>query len=712
MKRTWKKVLAWTLAISVVLPGGIGTVGAQETTSFQKVSGWNETLYAEWEDSNAVNARIRYRLSGDGEYQELEEEYGILVRQTKESLGRVDIPGLKPGKYDIQVETSEGVCYERTEIPVYAYDRSGYAHYNYTEGIGAYEDDGTLKENAIVLHVTNENKDTVTIPGYESYGTGIGYLLNGNSELMEKLASDGHALSVRFVGQVEAPEGLTAHNSTENGGAVGDNGNMAVIKRSKNVTLEGIGADAVIEGWGFCFFVGEGYANYESYEVRNLTFRNYPEDALGFQGAMSDGELTAPIERVWVHNNTFYSGYCAEPAEEDKADGDGSCDFKRGQYYTMAYNHYSGCHKTNLLGGGDSNLQYHITFHHNFYEDCSSRSPLGRQGNIHIYNSYFKGNTSTTVDARADAIIFSEANYYEACKNPVKVDAEGTTVKSYQDVFENCTKTNAATVVASRDEEVTGNNKYLGFDTDATVFYYDSANQCSEVAYLTDADQAKEDCLKFSGVMKETEDGSAPAPELTPATTPGESGSPVPEESAGVTPETTASALPTQPAGERPGETVSPLPEATVSTSPSAVATGSAMPEKTFRPGLGYRDIETEGGLHLLEKIEVTVPKQYQKGDRIKAGKLIYKVTKVNKNRKGKVKVLKPAKKNLKKIKIPAKIKKGKQTFQVTGIGKKAFSGYKKLKKIYLPSKKMYRYVKSKRKTIALPKKCKIYLKK
>lgn len=161
-----------------------------------------------------------------------------------------------------------------------------------------------------------------------------------------------------------------------------------------------------------------------------------------------------------------------------------------------------------------------------------------------------------------------------------------------------------------------------------------------------------------------------------------------------------------------PLQTASQMPEAAISASPSAVATASALPQQTHFYGLGYRDVPTGGGLQLIETIEISAPKQYQKGDKIKAGKLIYKVTTINKNGNGKVKVVKACKKNYKKIKIPAKIKKGQQTFQVTGIAKKAFSGCKKLSKMYLQSKKMKRYVKSKRKTIALPKKCKIYLKK
>lgn len=43
-----------------------------------------------------------------------------------------------------------------------AYDRSGYAHFNYTSGVGAYNDDGTPKANAQIIYVTEATKNTVT----------------------------------------------------------------------------------------------------------------------------------------------------------------------------------------------------------------------------------------------------------------------------------------------------------------------------------------------------------------------------------------------------------------------------------------------------------------------------------------------------------------------------------------------------------------------
>ena len=473
-----------------------------QVTGSASVGGWFETIFVEWTDSDAKSAKVFYKKSEESDYVELYDTE--LIRQINNETGRVDIVGLSAGEYDIRVETTGGEVYTQNNIKVLSYDRSGYAHFKYNLGVGAYNDDGTLKDNAIVLYVTDNNKNSVQIPGYESYATGIGNILNGNGNsepLFSQLASDNRPLAIRFIGNVGAPEGLTGYNSTENGGTEGDNGNMAIVRNAKNITLEGIGTDATIDGWGVSFFVKEGYENKESYEVRNLTFTKAPEDELGFQGAMSGDSLTAPIERVWVHHNSFYPGYCANPAESDKAEGDGSCDFKRGQYLTLAYNYYEGCHKTNLFGASDSNLQFHITMHHNYYKDCASRMPLVRQSNVHIYNNYFVGSTSKTVDARANAFVFSEANYYEACKNPILTKSDAV-VKSFNDVFDNCKNDNNANITDNRNSSLNSGSTYANFDTNSDVFYYDSSNNVSEVYYMTDAAAAKEDCIALSGVMK------------------------------------------------------------------------------------------------------------------------------------------------------------------------------------------------------------------
>ena len=534
MRKCFKKALSGILATAMLFSSVAIAPVTVQAAGFTTVGGWNESLYAEWTDSNPDSSvvKVGYKLSTDNTYTYLSgDDLTYLVRPASTSgAGRVDIPGLKAGRYDLTVTDSTGATFTRTGIKVYANDRSGYAHWNNTEGIGGYKNDGTPRDNAIIIYVTDENKDTVEIPGYEgttwNYASsstgetwtrtseGIGNILNNNMKFIQQVTiTDNHPLIIRFIGTINPPKNLTPHAAKDLalGGSTSDNGNLAITKYGRNITLEGIGSDAFIDGWGFTFSqtaTCPAEAG-KSFEVSNLTFQNYPEDALGFQG---DDGITAPIERVWVHNNTFYPGYCANPTESDKAEGDGSCDFKRGKYYTMAYNHYINCHKTNLLGSGTSDDQWYMTLHHNWYENVGSRQPLEANGNVHIYSTYFQGATSTTVDARGSNASFLEENYYEDCKNYYKSRNNTCVAKSYNEIINGGSIGSISgkrTVVSSRTEAAIPSNGYnfpngdamTNFDTNPNHFYYDSVNKKSDVAVLTPAAEVPAYVTTYAGPL-------------------------------------------------------------------------------------------------------------------------------------------------------------------------------------------------------------------
>ncbi len=473
---------------------------------------------------------------------------------------RVDIVGLSAETYSVRIK--DGGSTYAVDITVLAYDRSGYAHFNYTEGVGAYNDDGTLKAGALVIYLTESNKNDISDSAYvngekvdiksffDSSATcySIGYFLNtcmyssqSYNVGIKKACDQYGAVDIRVIGTVNAEdkndctksliEGLTqfVYSSVEkedgydknkvsaesNGGSPGDNGRMARMVNAHDLTIEGIGEDACLWGWGVHFMSYETGATTKtgtSFEVRNLTFQNYAEDAIGMEGQQSNDEITASVERCWVHNNTFYSGYCAISADEednDKLDGDGSCDFKRGQYFTLSYNYFENCHKTNLFGANATCLQYNITMHHNWWNGCKARMPLVRSANVHYYNNYIKDASDTALSVRSGAYVFSEGNYFEGCNNVNYYSGTETlgVTKSYNDVYNTYKGSNFASIVTSRTETVQnscsyGNTDYSSFDTDPTLFYYDEANKCSDVELLTSAEQAKTDCMNLSGANK------------------------------------------------------------------------------------------------------------------------------------------------------------------------------------------------------------------
>ena len=533
MKKTFKRVVSTALAVSMLFTSAVTKTAF--AADFSAVGGWYETIYAELNADASSITSVSYSGPTSGTLSDY--DMANLVRSNGSGKTRIDIPGLAAGDYTLTVK-SGGTTYTGSNIKVYKNDRSGYAHTDAKKesinGIGAYKDDGTLKDNAVVLYVTEANKNTLTIDNCSKITKspkGIGNILNyksddangttggGKDDVLKILAENNIPLVVRVVGTVKAGDdntrsdsvtninGLTAYNSTGNGGTVKDNGMIARMFNAQNVTVEGIGTDAVIDGWGFQVISGTARPA-KSVEFRNLTFKNTPEDAIGLEGTVSKSKNPqskewlessgSPIKFCWVHNCTFEHGYCKNPAESDKAEGDGSLDFKRGYGFTQDYNHYIENHKTNLIGSSSDSIQYDITYHHNFYDQVWSRQPLVRQANVHIYNSYFRNGSGTSyiISPRANSYTFSEANFYDGCKNPIDSPTEGAGyVKSYNDNFAGCFGNNYATIASEKNQAVSGNTNPYKNDFDG-AFPYDYSES------LTDSVQAKADCIAKAGVMK------------------------------------------------------------------------------------------------------------------------------------------------------------------------------------------------------------------
>ena len=549
IKKCTAAVAAALITGTVTAVGGIGanlryidnmtTAYAETNTDIEGVKvvsagGWNEMLYlvVSGIDHSDITG-VSYSGASNGIFSADDLEY--LVRDTDNGL-RVDILGLKAGNYTVTITTSKGDITE-SNISVGTQDRSGYAHFNYTEGVGAYNDNGELKADAIILYVTDENKDTVSVTSKDGTTvSGIGNILNSagqdvgdgktsngstvtntNSDILKKLAEDGTPLVVRIVGNVTAPYGLTAYNTTDFGGLKGDNGFMARMKSGKDITIEGIGTNACINGWGLHFICEESAPEFgKSFEVRNLAFRNVPEDAVGMEGVQANGVVTASVERCWIHNNEFYVPNIEKPAESDKKQGDGACDFKRGQYFTNSYNYYEGYHKTNLVGANDSNLQYNISFHNNYWKNCAARGPLARQANIHLYNNIYDHQTDVGQDSRANSYFFSEYNLFENCDDCTVIKSGGA-IKSFNDSFVNCEHETTGTVVTSKTEAISNNNKYPDFDTNASLSYIPAGDYILQ----TDTTKLKSNFEINGGTMDENS-ASAMITDIDPVTVSGD----------------------------------------------------------------------------------------------------------------------------------------------------------------------------------------------
>ena len=544
-------------------PGNGENVNA-ELISVNAIKGLNEQIYIGITKNEGFDYRVSYKRISDNEYTLLEDELMI------ESDGTLDcyILGIKKGFYDIKIEaecdSGSGVKYYYG-IEVAAQDRSGYAHFGYTDGIGAYNDDGTVKEGTKILYVNNGNKNTVTmtIDGKEyvglvnilqaQYNSDTPMLVrvfgristnqwnyknveprlsdgsNATADFFENTFSTEHGenlanLIVKMKGNganaktynyrttadgltdVRLTNGGTKYTSYKGsdfpdlaGKSVFDDDsyyNMLEVKGSKNITIEGVGSDAEL------FQFGISFEECNSIEIKNLTFTDYPEDALNFLGG--DRSAIASYSRYWIHNCTFNRGYNAWDisGERDKYAGDGSVDFNNVSNVTISYNFYNNSKKSMLFGSGDSEACMNFTMHHNYFYQVESRLPLGRNANIHSYNNYFD-QCKNCSDIRAYTYLFSEANYFSSTSKPFII--ANSAVKSYGDKFVGSSVGSGVTVVTDRAQAVNINCKpdkvtnYSAFDISSLLFYYDSEKGISDVDYLLPAEDVPDFVLKYAG---------------------------------------------------------------------------------------------------------------------------------------------------------------------------------------------------------------------
>ena len=132
-----------------------------QSVSFQEAKGWTETAFVKW--SPVANAgRYNVYYSGEGVVNKQLDDYLIRSYGT---YFRADVLGLKAGNYTITVKPVilgvEGEGSTTSSLTVLAQDRNGFA-FNGGRVPGAYKADGTPKDNAIILYITQKSKNSVS----------------------------------------------------------------------------------------------------------------------------------------------------------------------------------------------------------------------------------------------------------------------------------------------------------------------------------------------------------------------------------------------------------------------------------------------------------------------------------------------------------------------------------------------------------------------
>ncbi|MFD2721786.1 T9SS type A sorting domain-containing protein [Hymenobacter monticola] len=503
------KRLLTVFSLSLLLMPGL--VHAQAPTLVES-SGWLETAYVRWQPVAGAQSYNVYYTGQGLVNQKIDDQ---LIRNYG-TFYRADALGLQPGTYTLKVAPViggvEGTATTTPAVTVLAQDRSGFA-FNGGRVPGAYNANGTVKTNAVILYITQNSKNTVSLNvtgATTNPCVGLQTILDGF-----KRGRDARPLLVRLVGNITDPSYLL------NGDAVIENNNSA----ASYITVEGVGNDAVVNGWGIRI------KNASNVEIRNVGTMNCDSDEGDNIGLQQDNDY------IWVHNSDFFYGHAGSAADQVK--GDGALDCKRSTYVTFSYNHFWDSGKSNLLGLSENTTQgLYITYHHNWYDHSDSRHPRVRFYSAHVYNNYYDGNAKYGAGSTEGSSVFMEGNYFRNCKYPMLTSMQGTdvynpatqrndytnmpifsnedggTIKAFDNFmtgqtrfvpygatgFPNPTVDFDAYVVSSRTQTVPatvrsayGANAYNNFDTNAAVMY----------AYTPDnPTAARDNAILYSGRVK------------------------------------------------------------------------------------------------------------------------------------------------------------------------------------------------------------------
>ena len=453
-----------------------------------EAKGWQESAYLKWAPFEGASS---YNVYVDNKKIDAQ-----LVRQYK-SYYRADVLGLKEGTYSVKVVpvNAEGAeitgANTASNLVVKSYNREGFAHFKY-DGVGAYNNDGTLKAGAKVLYITARSAKTVST----TVNTGKLETITGLQSIIDAYSKgkDKTPIAFRFIGKISLSD-LDHISSSAEG--------LQIKGAKMNMTFEGVGDDATVYGFGFLL------RNATSVEFRNLAIMRCLDDAMS---------LDTNNSHVWIHNMDFFYGKKGGAA--DQAKGDGTVDIKaNSQYITVAYNRFWDNGKASMCGMKTESGPNYITYHHNWFDHSDSRMARIRTMSVHMYNNYYLHNDVYGVGATMGSSVFMESNYFDATKRPIMSSKQGTDakgdgtfsgengglIKAYGNVFankpdnfsyvpyaENNTSFDAYEVsdpseqVPASVKTLVGATSYDNFDTNPSLMYAYAADKAADVPAIVE----------------------------------------------------------------------------------------------------------------------------------------------------------------------------------------------------------------------------------
>ena len=453
-----------------------------------EAKGWQESAYLKWAPFEGASS---YNVYVDDKKIDAQ-----LVRQYK-SYYRADVLGLKEGTYSVKVVpvNAEGKeiagANTASNLVVKSYNREGFAHFKYA-GVGAYNNDGTLKAGAKVLYITAKTAKTVST----TVNTGKLETITGLQSIIDAYSKgkDKTPIAFRIIGKVNLSD-LDHISSSAEG--------LQIKGAMMNMTFEGVGDDATVYGFGFLL------REAESVEFRNFAIMRCLDDAMS---------LDTKNYHVWIHNMDLFYGKKGSAA--DQAKGDGTVDIKGdSKYVTVAYNRFWDNGKASMCGMKSETGENWITYHHNWFDHSDSRMARVRTMSVHMYNNYYQHCDVYGIGATSGSSIFMESNYFDAVKRPIMSSLQGTDamgdgtfsgekgglIKAYGNVFankpanfsyipyaENNTSFDAYEVsnpseqVPTSVKTLVGGTSYNNFDTNSSLMYAYTADKAEDVPSIVE----------------------------------------------------------------------------------------------------------------------------------------------------------------------------------------------------------------------------------
>ena len=453
-----------------------------------EAKGWQESAYLKWAPFEGASS---YNVYVDDKKIDAQ-----LIRQYA-SYYRADVLGLKAGTYSVKVVpvNAEGTeitgANTASNLVVKSFNREGFAHFKY-DGVGAYNNDGTLKAGAKVLYITAKTAKTVST----TVNTGKSETITGLQSIIDAYSKgkDKTPIAFRIIGKVNLSD-LDHISSSAEG--------LQIKGAKMNMTFEGVGDDATVYGFGFLL------REAESVEFRNFAIMRCLDDAMS---------LDTKNSHVWIHNMDLFYGKKGSAA--DQAKGDGTVDIKGdSKYVTVAYNRFWDNGKASMCGMKSETGENWITYHHNWFDHSDSRMARVRTMSVHMYNNYYQHCDVYGIGATSGSSIFMESNYFDAVKRPIMSSLQGTDakgdgtfsgekgglIKAYGNVFtnkpdnfsyipyaENNTSFDAYEVSDPSEQvpvsvkTLVGGTSYNNFDTNSSLMYAYAADKAEDVPAIVE----------------------------------------------------------------------------------------------------------------------------------------------------------------------------------------------------------------------------------